>query len=57
MQNLLGAAASLLLVFPEALALSIHHSGEPKVHIKNGTIVGKRVDSYAQDLFLGIPFA
>jgi hypothetical protein len=27
------------------------------VHIKNGIIIGKRVDSYAQDLFLGIPFA
>lgn len=57
MQILLGAAASLLLVISEALALSFNHSGEPKVHIKNGTLVGKRVDSYAQDLFLGIPFA
>ncbi|GAM36641.1 hypothetical protein TCE0_018f05883 [Talaromyces pinophilus] len=57
MHNLLTASVILLAVIAETLALSSNVAGEPKVHIKNGTITGKRVDSYGQDLFLGIPFA
>lgn len=57
MRSLLIAAALLHFTIPEALALSIDLSKEPKVQIKNGTIIGKRVETYMQDHFLGIPFA
>ncbi|KPI44794.1 Lipase 3 [Cyphellophora attinorum] len=32
------------------------HDG-PVAHVKNGTYVGRHLDSYNQDVFLGIPFA
>ena len=51
------AAAAILIASSGGHALSTNPSSKTTVHIKNGTIVGKHVNSYAQDQFLGIPFA
>jgi carboxylesterase type B len=51
------SATAFLLATSSALAHPTTHSEDPKVHIKNGTVVGKHVESNEQDQFLGIPFA
>ncbi|KAJ6099697.1 extracellular lipase [Penicillium canescens] len=56
MQFLLTAAA-VLSFSVEGLASAQHQPAAPTVRIQNGTVVGKHVASYKQDLFLGIPFA
>lgn len=33
------------------------NTSSPQVTVKNGTFIGKYVDSFKQDLFLGIPYA
>ncbi|KAH8661828.1 putative extracellular lipase [Ilyonectria robusta] len=53
--SLIGAA--VLLAAPGVLAKTKHEVLGPIVRIRNGTIVGKYVETYDQDLFLGIPFA
>lgn len=52
--------ASLLRLAAVALALAQSISADrvpPTARVLNGTVVGKHVASYDQDLFLGIPFA
>ncbi|KAJ5764735.1 extracellular lipase [Penicillium odoratum] len=55
--QLLLTAVTVLLVAPEVQAGTQHQISGPTVRIRNGTIVGKYVESHDQDLFLGIPFA
>lgn len=57
MQFLFSAVVTVLLS-SQVLAHPTNYSTiAPTVQIKNGTVIGKHVDSYAQDHFLGIPFA
>jgi carboxylesterase type B len=53
---LYGLIASLA---SQTLAGPLHQraSSPPTVQIANGTIQGLHLDSYNQDLFLGVPFA
>lgn len=48
---------SALLCTSDAAPAPSHHWDGPVAHLKNGTYIGNHLDSYNQDVFLGIPFA
>ncbi|KFG77662.1 putative extracellular lipase [Metarhizium anisopliae] len=48
---------AVLLMACNALAGVVQPISVPAVHIRNGTVVGKYIESHNQDAFLGIPFA
>lgn len=45
------------LFVAECLAGTQHQLAAPTSHIQKGTLIRKYIDSYKQDVFLGIPFA
>ncbi|ROW05085.1 hypothetical protein VSDG_00587 [Cytospora chrysosperma] len=55
--QLLLTGAAVLLAASGVLAGTKHGVPGPTVTIRNGTVIGKYVETYNQDLFLGIPFA
>lgn len=55
--KLLLTGAVVLLGASGVLAGSKRGVSGPTVTIQNGTIVGKHIESYNQDAFLGVPFA
>lgn len=55
--QLLLTCAAVLLAASGVLAGTKHEVTGPIVTTRNGTIIGKYVETYNQDLFLGVPFA
>lgn len=54
MLSILSLVSALLLLLPAQVALAAQI---PTAALKNGTYTGKYVDSFNQDIFLGIPYA